>query len=213
MRASSSEAHHRVIDGVQRRRRARRRRRPTSRWSATDRRNAPSCAPSAAGRPPAGDRPTAGTAPWPRETWPRGGRRSWRERVGSAPHHRWTPRTGPNTLYQMVHLSAELLDQAFGALADANRREILDHVAHGPVSISALATPLDISLPGVLKHVRVLEDAELVVTRKIGRVRLCELHPRPLHEVAAWVEARQRRWDSLLDRFAAHLAAPESTSS
>lgn len=110
-------------------------------------------------------------------------------------------------LYHMVHYyDAVALDRALGALADANRRAILDRSALGPLSISALAEPLGMSLPGVLKHVRVLEEAGLVVTHKEGRVRLCELSPRPLDEVAGWVEDRRRRWDRRLERFAEHVA-------
>ncbi len=106
----------------------------------------------------------------------------------------------------MVHYDQEVLDRALAALADANRREILDLAASGGVSISALAEPLGMSLPGVLKHVRVLEEAELLVTRKVGRARLCEVSPGSLDEVAGWVEDRRRRWDLLLDRFSVHVA-------
>lgn len=62
------------------------------------------------------------------------------------------------------------------------------------------------SLQGVLKHVRVLEEAELVETRKEGRTRICRLSPRPLDELAEWVTRRQQRWNTLLDQYAAHLA-------
>lgn len=106
-----------------------------------------------------------------------------------------------------------VLDRAFGALADANRRNILNRVAAGPVSLSSLAEPLDMSLPGVLKHVRILEEAELVVTRKVGRVRLCELSARPLDEVAEWVDDRRRRWARLLDRYGAHVEAQSAAPS
>lgn len=106
----------------------------------------------------------------------------------------------------MVHHSSGILDRTFAALADANRRKILDGVGRGAVSVSALAEPLGMSLPGVLKHVRILEGADLLVTRKVGRVRLCELGARPLDEVADWVEDRRHRWERKLDRFAAHVA-------
>lgn len=112
------------------------------------------------------------------------------------------------TLYRVANRQGTTLDRVFGALGDANRRTILDRVAGGPVSISALAVPLGLSLPGVLKHVRVLEDAELVVTRKVGRTRMCELRARPLDEVAMWVDGRRRRWELLLDHLAAHVAEP-----
>jgi len=112
----------------------------------------------------------------------------------------------------MVHDDAAMLDRALAALADANRRDILERAAVRSVSISALAEPLGMSLPGVLKHVRVLEEADLLVTSKVGRVRLCEFRPRSLDEVAGWVEDRRRRWDRLLDRFATHVADREGPS-
>jgi DNA-binding transcriptional ArsR family regulator len=99
-----------------------------------------------------------------------------------------------------------VLDRRFAALADPTRRQILDRVAAGPVPVSVLAEPLRMTLPGVLKHVRVLEEAELVVTAKIGRSRMCALGPRPLDDVADWVSGRRRHWATLLDRFAEHLA-------
>ncbi len=99
-----------------------------------------------------------------------------------------------------------VLDRRFAALADPTRRQILDRVAAGPVSVSVLAEPLHMTLPGVLKHVRVLEAAQLVVTAKVGRNRMCALGPQPLDDVADWVSWRRRHWSTLLDRFAGHLA-------
>jgi uncharacterized protein YndB with AHSA1/START domain/DNA-binding transcriptional ArsR family regulator len=99
-----------------------------------------------------------------------------------------------------------VLDRRFAALADPTRRQILDRVAAGPVSVSVLAEPLHMTLPGVLKHVRVLEAAQLVVTAKVGRNRMCVLGPQPLDDVAEWVSWRRRHWSTLLDRFAGHLA-------
>lgn len=99
-----------------------------------------------------------------------------------------------------------VLDRRFAALADPTRRQILDRVAAGPVAVSVLAEPLHMTLPGVLKHVRVLEEAELLVTAKVGRARMCLLGPRPLDDVGEWVSLRRRHWSTLLDRFADHLA-------
>jgi DNA-binding transcriptional ArsR family regulator len=100
----------------------------------------------------------------------------------------------------MVQFSPALLDAEFSALADANRRQILDRVSVGALSISDLAAPLGISLPGVLKHVHALEAAHLIETDKRGRTRWCRLGDRPL--AAAWMEERRRLWDRRLDRFA-----------
>jgi DNA-binding transcriptional ArsR family regulator len=101
----------------------------------------------------------------------------------------------------MVQCSAAVLDRNFSALADAHRRQILDRLGSGPVSISELATQLDISLPGVLKHVHALEDAQMLTTRKQGRTRWCELSEQPLDVVADWVADRRRLWTERLDRF------------
>jgi DNA-binding transcriptional ArsR family regulator len=94
-----------------------------------------------------------------------------------------------------------VLDRTFSALADSHRRQILDRLGAGPVSISDLAGPLDMSLPGVLKHVRALEEARLVETHKEGRTRWCQLSRRPLDETARWIEERRERWSRRLDRF------------
>jgi DNA-binding transcriptional ArsR family regulator len=99
----------------------------------------------------------------------------------------------------------QVLDRTFSALADAHRRNILDRLGGGPVSISELAAPLGMSLPGVLKHVRALEAAQLVVTNKQGRTRWCRLGDRPLDDAAAWIDDRRTLWDSRLDRFDASL--------
>lgn len=105
------------------------------------------------------------------------------------------------------------LDRAFSALGDAHRRQILDRLAAGPASVSDLARPLGMSLPGVLKHVRVLEEARFVETHKRGRTRWCQLGPRPLDEVTAWVEERRERWGRVLDRSGAPAAgAPAARS-
>ena len=93
------------------------------------------------------------------------------------------------------------LDRTFSALADGHRREILDRLGEGPVSISELATPLGMSLPGVLKHVRALEEAHLIETRKKGRTRWCRLGERPLDDAAAWIDERRNLWTRRLDRF------------
>jgi DNA-binding transcriptional ArsR family regulator len=99
----------------------------------------------------------------------------------------------------------QVLDRTFSALGDAHRRRILDRLGAGPVSISELAVPLNMSLPGVLKHVRALEAAQLVVTRKEGRTRWCRLRERPLDDAAAWIDERRTLWATRLDRFEASL--------
>lgn len=74
------------------------------------------------------------------------------------------------------------------------------------MTASQLAEPLAMSVTGVLKHIRALEDAHLVTTRKVGRSRWCELAPDGLDTAASWMSVRQRTWNGRLDRFQAGLA-------
>ena len=96
------------------------------------------------------------------------------------------------------------LDRTFGALADPTRREILERLVRGPASVSELAGPAGMSMPGLLKHVRILEQAQLVTTEKQGRVRRCRLDPGHLDDAAQWIGAR-RRWERRLDRLGTYL--------
>ena len=97
------------------------------------------------------------------------------------------------------------LDRTFAALADPHRRLILQHLATGPMTVSALAEPLGMSIPGVLKHVRALETASLIGTNKLGRTRWCQLSPSSLDEVAGWIEEHRSLWNGVLDRFERHI--------
>jgi DNA-binding transcriptional ArsR family regulator len=93
------------------------------------------------------------------------------------------------------------IDRTFAALADPTRRGVLERLGRGNATISELAQPFGISLTGMKKHVRVLEDAGLVTTEKVGRVRTCRLGPRRLDDVQQWVEMYRRMLDERLDRF------------
>ena len=97
------------------------------------------------------------------------------------------------------------LDRAFSALSDPTRRGILEHLARGPATISELAHPFDISLPGLMKHVRILEQAHLVITEKRGRSRQCRLGSEHLDDAARWIETYRRRWEGRLDRLEGYL--------
>jgi DNA-binding transcriptional ArsR family regulator len=106
----------------------------------------------------------------------------------------------------MVQYSARL-DSTFAALSDATRRHVLERLGRGEASISDLAGAFRMTLTGMKKHVQVLEDAGLVTTEKIGRVRHCRLGPRRLEEEAAWIaqyratlEARYDRLGEFLER-------------
>jgi DNA-binding transcriptional ArsR family regulator len=90
------------------------------------------------------------------------------------------------------------VDRTFAALADPTRRAVLERLGRGPATISELATPAGMSLTGIKKHVRILEEAGLVTTEKQGRTRNCYLGPKGLEDVSDWVEAYRRTWD---DRF------------
>ena len=92
------------------------------------------------------------------------------------------------------------LDRTFSALSDPTRRDILERLARGPATVSELAEPFDITLPGLLKHVRILEQAQLVVTEKQGRTRQCRLGPEHLHDAAQWIQTYRSRWEGRLDR-------------
>jgi DNA-binding transcriptional ArsR family regulator len=98
------------------------------------------------------------------------------------------------------------LDRTFAALSDPTRRDILERLARGPATLTELAHPFDISLPGLLKHVRILETAHLVSTEKKGRIRECRLDTGQLDDAVRWIETYRRRWESRLDRFEGILA-------
>jgi DNA-binding transcriptional ArsR family regulator len=104
----------------------------------------------------------------------------------------------------MVQYQATL-DRAFSALADPTRRDILERLGRGPASISELAEPYGMSLTGLKKHIRILEEADLVTTEKIGRTRECRLGPEQLEDAAQWIKMYQRHWERRLDRLEAYL--------
>lgn len=119
------------------------------------------------------------------------------------------PLTASRLGYKVNHMVqyAQRLDAAFGALSDATRRGILERLARDDTSIGQLAETFGMSLTGVRKHVQVLEDAGLVRTEKVGRVRRCTLGPRRLEEASGWIagyrrllEARLARLDEFLER-------------
>lgn len=96
----------------------------------------------------------------------------------------------------MVQYTNAHLDTAFAALSDVTRRGVLEQLGRGEASISDLAGRFDMSLTGMKKHVGVLEDAGLVVTEKVGRVRTCRIGTRRLEEVAAWIDKYHQLWDA-----------------
>jgi DNA-binding transcriptional ArsR family regulator len=100
-------------------------------------------------------------------------------------------------------VKSDRLDRTFSALADPTRRDILVRLSRGPATISELAEPFDFSLPGVMKHVRILEEAKLVTSEKRGRIRECRLGPERLDDATRWIETQRRGWERRLDRLEA----------
>ena len=105
------------------------------------------------------------------------------------------------------------LDSVFHSLSDGTRRAVIAQLAHGPASIGDLAQSHHMALPSFMKHIRVLEASEMVVSRKIGRVRICQLRPDALTAAQGWIEKERRIWEARLnqlDSFVETLAAEES---
>src|SRR3954463_4962503 len=96
----------------------------------------------------------------------------------------------------MVQFVQARFDTSFAALSDATRRGILEQLARADASISELARKFHMTLTGMKKHVGVLEQAGLVASQKVGRVRTCTLGLRKLEEEAAWIEGYRQLWDA-----------------
>jgi DNA-binding transcriptional ArsR family regulator len=99
----------------------------------------------------------------------------------------------------MVQCFPTGLDASFAALSDATRRGVLERLSQTDASITELARAFDMTLTGMKKHVGVLEQAGLVSTQKVGRVRTCKLGARGLDEEAAWIERRRQVWNDRFD--------------
>jgi len=95
----------------------------------------------------------------------------------------------------MVQYQTLDLDASFGALADATRRGVLEQLGRAEASITDLAEQFDMTLTGMRKHVGVLEEAGLVLTKKVGRVRYCRIGVRRLEDVAAWIDTYHQLWE------------------
>ena len=102
-------------------------------------------------------------------------------------------------LNHVVQYHSTRLDAAFAALSDATRRGILEQLGRSDASITTLAEKFHMTLTGMKKHVGILEQAGLVSTEKVGRVRTCKLGPRRLEEEAAWLESYRQLWESRFD--------------
>src|SRR5947209_4326770 len=102
-------------------------------------------------------------------------------------------------LNHMVQYFRTRFDASFAALSDATRRGVLEQLGRADASITDLAEKFHMTLTGMKKHIGVLEQAGVVTTKKIGRVRTCKLGPRRLEEETAWLERYRQRWDERFD--------------
>src|SRR5262245_28621656 len=96
----------------------------------------------------------------------------------------------------MVHYTNTHLDASFAALSDVTRRGVLEQLGRAEASITDLADRFNMTLTGMKKHVGVLEQAGLVITHKVGRVRTCRIGPHRLEEAAAWLEKYRQLWSA-----------------
>jgi DNA-binding transcriptional ArsR family regulator len=101
------------------------------------------------------------------------------------------------------------IDRVFHALGDPTRRAILDRLSRGPLSVSRLAEPLDITLTAVAQHLQVLEESGLVHTEKVGRVRTCRIEPTGFTVLENWIHDHRSLWERRLDRLGDLLAEDE----
>ncbi|HXM81814.1 MAG TPA: metalloregulator ArsR/SmtB family transcription factor [Burkholderiales bacterium] len=109
----------------------------------------------------------------------------------------------------MVKYSEDELDTVFAALSDRTRRQVLQSLAEGDRPVSELANAHEMSLPGFMKHLRVLEDAGLIGRTKEGRVVSCELSAAPMKEAAVWMSRYEKFWTEKLDSLARYLYQQE----
>lgn len=114
----------------------------------------------------------------------------------------------------MVRYFSPRLDIAFAALADATRRGVLEQLGDADASVTTLADRFGMTVTGMKKHIGVLEDAGLIRTEKVGRVRICRLGPQQLGEVTDWLTRYRRLWEArftALDQLLDTLQHPETT--
>ena len=93
----------------------------------------------------------------------------------------------------------------FQAIADPVRRDIIGLLAHKKLSVNSVADNFDISRPAVSKHIKILNECGLIIIKKQGRERFCEIQPDGLSEVSEWVEQYRKLWEQKLDSFESYL--------
>jgi DNA-binding transcriptional ArsR family regulator len=107
-------------------------------------------------------------------------------------------------LSQQVHV-----DRVFHALGDPTRRAMIEKLSKGPITVSRLAKPLDITLAAVVQHLQILEKSGLVRSEKVGRVRTCRIEAKGFSVVERWIADRRSRWEARFDRLGTLLAEPD----
>lgn len=105
----------------------------------------------------------------------------------------------------MVKSSSHTLDAIFSALSDPTRRKLLERLALGEKTVTEVAEPFDMSLPAISKHLRILEEAGLIVRRKQGRVHHLQLAAAPMKEASEWLDVYRQFWDAQFDALAQFL--------
>ncbi len=98
------------------------------------------------------------------------------------------------------------IDRIFHALGDPTRRAMVEKLSQGPMSVSRMAEPFDMTLAAVVQHMQVLEECGLVQTEKVGRVRSCRIEPTGLDAMEQWIRDRRSMWERRLDRLGDLLA-------
>jgi DNA-binding transcriptional ArsR family regulator len=94
----------------------------------------------------------------------------------------------------------DVVGRIFHALADPTRRAIVERLVRRPAPVKELAQPLAMSLPAVMQHLKVLEEAGVIVTEKVGRVRSCRIEPKALREAEGWLSGQRTEWERHLDQ-------------
>ena len=112
----------------------------------------------------------------------------------------------------MTTATDDRLDETFAALANSTRRAILARLAHGEATVNELAAPFDMQLPAISKHIKVLEQAGLIVRSRHAQFRPCRLAPDRLADVATWADQYRATWDDRFDRLDQQLARRKRAS-
>ena len=105
------------------------------------------------------------------------------------------------------------LDSSFGALSDVTRRAVVERLREGPASVKELAEPFDMALPSFVQHLKILEDAGLIGSHKVGRVRTCYLEQARFSEIEQWVLGMQKYWEDRIDALSEYAEAMHKSSS